>query len=258
MAVETLDEFARLVRERVIRESIYTALPARVVAVEFDAARGLVADIQVGVTIPFAPNTDLDDFDDEPSDDVPLPVIFGAPVVFAGAGTYTHTVPVAAGTTGIALVLQTSADEWLAGNGGVRVPRDPRRFSPSDAVFLPGLRPHASAAGVSFDPDAAVMGGALHKFGSSAASATLAKASPTASELAALYTRMEAAYTALNTTLAPIVAAWIATQGAGGGPLVVPPAPPLVPITPWALLAPPGLDAATTADVQTSRITVDD
>lgn len=75
-----------------------------------------------------------------------LPVIGGVPVVFPGAGSFSITFPIEAGTTGLLIFANCSLDQWLA-NGNEVNPGSDRRHSIADAIFIPGLRPFASPIG---------------------------------------------------------------------------------------------------------------
>jgi hypothetical protein len=72
-----------------------------------------------------------------------LPVITDVPVIFPGAGIYRLTFPISAGDTGLIVFSSRSLEDWLS-LGGTVEPADKRRFSLTDAVFIPGLRPFSS------------------------------------------------------------------------------------------------------------------
>jgi len=239
MAIEEQEDLADAIRNRVIKEGIHTALPATVKAVSFDAERGLLVQVQPDIPRAFIADTGLDDIEAEGTEYVLPPTLTEVPVCFTGSGAYTHTVPIAAGTTGVLLVMESSIDEWLITNGPVQ-PEDPRRFALQDAVFLPMLRRFSPASQVEYDPSAAVMSGPVHKFGAASASRKLALAVETADELAALYDRLEAAYVSILASLASL------------------PAPPPVAPVPWGLLLPLGLTPATPGDVEADNILVED
>jgi hypothetical protein len=69
-----------------------------------------------------------------------LPVITDVPVIFPGAGVFRLTFPISAGDTGLIVFSSRSLEDWLS-LGGTVEPADKRRFSLTDAVFIPGLRP---------------------------------------------------------------------------------------------------------------------
>jgi hypothetical protein len=69
-----------------------------------------------------------------------LPVITNVPVIFPGAGVFRLTFPISAGDTGLIVFSSRSLEDWLS-LGGTVEPADKRRFSLTDAVFIPGLRP---------------------------------------------------------------------------------------------------------------------
>lgn len=249
MAIETYEDFADSIRNRVIREGLHTALPCTVTSVEFDSERGLLVSVQPDVAMPFTADTGLDDLDAEPTDYVLPPVLTEVPVCFTGAGEYTHTVPVKAGTTGFLLCMEASLDEWLITTGKAQ-PADPRRFALQDAVFLPQLRRFGAASQVEYDADVAVLSGAVHKFGSASAARALARAKETADELADLYARVEALFDAVNTAFGLTAAAF--APAPGGVPLPVPA------LGLWSALAPVGLDPATENDIKATNILVEE
>ena len=248
MAIETFEDFADSIRSRVIREGLHTALPCTVTAVEFDSERGLLVSVQPDVAMPFTADTGLDDVAAEPTEYVLGPVLTEVPVCFTGAGEYTHTVPIKAGTTGFLLCMEASIDEWLITTGKAQ-PADPRRFALQDAVFLPQLRRFGAAKSIEYDADVAVLSGAVHKFGGAAADRTLALAEETAAELSDLYARMLSMYTVISNAFEATKFAYL--PGAGP-PLPTPP----IPL--WPLLNPPGLNAASTADIEATNILVEE
>lgn len=248
MAIETYEDFADSIRSRVLKEGLHTALPCTVTAVEFDSERGLLVSVQPDVAMPFTADTGLDDVEAEPTEYVLGPVLTEVPVAFTGAGEYTHTVPIKAGTTGFLLCMEASIDEWLITNGEAQ-PADPRRFALQDAVFLPQLRRFGAASSVEYDADVAVLSGPVHKFGGASAARTLARAKETAEELADLYARVESLFTATNAAFAAATAAFLPS----GGPALPTPALGL-----WATLPPVGLLPATTADIEATNILVEE
>ena len=68
-----------------------------------------------------------------------LPILNDVPVSFVGAGNCSITWPLAKGDTGMIFFAEGSIAKWKQTGGDVD-PDDDRRFSISDAVFLPGLR----------------------------------------------------------------------------------------------------------------------
>ena len=68
-----------------------------------------------------------------------MPVVTEVPVLFPGSGGRRIKFPVTKGDTGLLIFSEASLDLWLA-KGGEIDPGDDRRFSLSDAVFIPGLQ----------------------------------------------------------------------------------------------------------------------
>jgi hypothetical protein len=83
-----------------------------------------------------------------------IPVIPSVPVQWpsaAGGDAYIH-LPLKAGDLGIVVICERSIDTWLAGDGQITSPNDPRHHDLTDAVFIPGVRPFKAAlSGVSAD-----------------------------------------------------------------------------------------------------------
>lgn len=69
-----------------------------------------------------------------------LPIVHDVPVVFPVVGGGGLTFVVAAGDTGLLQVAESSTERWRAGDGSATDAGDDRRFSLTDAFFLPGAR----------------------------------------------------------------------------------------------------------------------
>ena len=68
----------------------------------------------------------------------PLPLITHVPVAFPRMGGAHIRFPVSAGQEGLLIFCERSIDKWLD-TGGVVDPDDTRKFSFSDAIFIPGV-----------------------------------------------------------------------------------------------------------------------
>lgn len=104
-----------------------------------------------------------------------IPIINGVPVVFVGSGSFSLTWELAAGDTGFLMFAEASIDKWKT-RGGEVDPIDDRRFSLSDAVFLPGLRSTANKlTGSNVHATALVIGAPLIHAGGTSSLALLAE-----------------------------------------------------------------------------------
>lgn len=121
---------------------IYTCVPAKVVKWDADKQR---ANCQILVKLVF---------EDEEGERKTKShaVVTGVPVQVDGAGGYRTTYPIsdgnatidnarAAATTGWLCFSHVSLDKWLSGNGREVDPEIDHYHAPSDAFFLPGLKP---------------------------------------------------------------------------------------------------------------------
>lgn len=113
---------------------VHTAIPCRVES--YDAAKQFV-NVQPVIKRAFLDAEGVRQVER-------LPVIVNVPVQFIGGGGFRVTFPIAAGDTGMLLFSEASLDVWLS-QGGEVDPRDERRFSLADGVFLPGVRSSANA-----------------------------------------------------------------------------------------------------------------
>jgi hypothetical protein len=77
---------------------------------------------------------------------VDTPVIPDVPIEWPSTnnGEASLTFPLKEGDLGRAAFMDRSIAEWLAGDGSMVTPTDPRTHDISDAVFIPGLRPLGS------------------------------------------------------------------------------------------------------------------
>lgn len=108
-------------------KALRTAMPAKVLTVHDD----FTVDLEPGFKLRYRNET--------AGKTMPtLPVV---PVLMPVGASYGLRLPVAPGDTGLLLVLDRSADTWLAGDGGAVDPKSPNLHALMDAVFLPGLLP---------------------------------------------------------------------------------------------------------------------
>jgi hypothetical protein len=70
---------------------------------------------------------------------LPLPVIVDVPVQFLRSNRFHCSFPLARGDTGLILFAERSISEWLTNDGREVKPRDGRKFSLTDAIFIPGV-----------------------------------------------------------------------------------------------------------------------
>lgn len=75
---------------------------------------------------------------------IDLPVITNVPVIFPKGGNFSMQWPLNEGDTVLIIFTQRSLDEWLS-SGGEVINRDPRQFSLSDAIAIPGLNSFAES-----------------------------------------------------------------------------------------------------------------
>jgi len=111
-------------------EEVRVCVPARVESYDGTTQK---ADVQ-----PLVKRRHEDEFGDLQVES--LPVVPGVPVIFPGGGGFLLQFPVSAGDTGLLLFSADSIDKWLD-QGGLVDPESHHRFSLSDGIFLPGLRP---------------------------------------------------------------------------------------------------------------------
>ena len=115
---------------------IHTSTPAKIVS--YDYAKNL-AVVQPLIKRKYKN-------EDSP---IELPTISNVPVAFPRMGNAWVRFPVNVDDEGSIKIMERSIDKWLSSGGSVD-PDDPRKFSLSDAVFMPGLNsqvnPMASTA----------------------------------------------------------------------------------------------------------------
>lgn len=70
---------------------------------------------------------------------ISLPVIGQVPVLFVGTNNTVFQFELTRGDTGLLIFTERALEYWLSGNGSEKDPGDPRKFSLTDGVFLPGL-----------------------------------------------------------------------------------------------------------------------
>lgn len=113
---------------------VHTAIPGLVT--RYDAATQ-TADVQPLMRAPYIDETGIRRV-------VSIPVVTGCPVAFQGGGGFEVTFPVEPGDIGILLFSESSLDKWMSGRGGEVDPDIDARFSLSDGMFIPGIRPKGS------------------------------------------------------------------------------------------------------------------
>lgn len=124
----TLPEVIRVqIRERLA--DVRTCMPGRVVAYKKETQEAAVQPLLKG---------SRRGQDGERIVDV-LPVIEHVPVVFPGTGAYSLTWPIKVGDTVLLVFSESSLDKWLV-SGDIVDPADPRRFTITDGIAIPGLR----------------------------------------------------------------------------------------------------------------------
>ncbi len=118
-------------------ENVYTARPGSVVS--FDAST-CTAVVQPSVKRRYISETGTHIIAVQP----PLP---GIPVMFLGAGIqYAVTHPLEKGDTGLLITCECSLEKFKSSSGGTVDPKDDRRHSLADSVFIPGLRNRFAAS----------------------------------------------------------------------------------------------------------------
>jgi hypothetical protein len=75
----------------------------------------------------------------------PLPILSEVPVMFMSSGLFHVLFAPNPGSYGLCIISDKSMDEWLL-QGSIATPMDNRSHDLSDAIFIPGLFPIASAA----------------------------------------------------------------------------------------------------------------
>jgi len=78
---------------------------------------------------------------------IKMPIIPGVPVQHPSANggkAFIH-LPIKKGDLGTAIFCDRSIDKYLAGDGGIVDPDDPRHHDLSDAIFIPGVLPFSEA-----------------------------------------------------------------------------------------------------------------
>lgn len=204
-------------------KDIHTTIPAVVVAYDATTQR---ADVQVAVG-------DVSDGEAY----LPPPHV-NVPVLFPCFGDFVICAPLKEGQEVLLFVSERDTDRWIDEGGIIRTPDDERRFDEDDVFCYPGVITGNKALPATVaTPDSLVI---ATRDGSTriviedgevtihAGSVKIGDATAVALALAGL---VNANFSALAATLAPLAAAWTATQPAGG-PLVVPPATPFVPFVP--------------------------
>ena len=85
---------------------------------------------------------------------ITLPIISNVPVLMPATANASVYLPLAKNDTGMLVFSQRSLDKWLV-QGGLLTPDDPRKFSISDAQFIPGLKPFSKTT--DYDADRLVV-----------------------------------------------------------------------------------------------------
>lgn len=102
-----------------------TAFVARVVAYDAEKQRVTVRPVGKDVTLG--------------GDPVTPPVLSDVPVLFPRGGNFHCVWPLAVDDDVLIVCADRSIDEWMAGGAVDAVPADPRRYSLTDAVAIPGI-----------------------------------------------------------------------------------------------------------------------
>ena len=118
--------------------TVHVSIPAKVNVVRTDA-NGNITDVDCEVTV-------YDWGYNEQGAPVAAPVAIVPHVAVAtpGGGGQRLTIPVQAGDLGHLVFFERSVDRYMAGSGVAVDPELYSRFNPTDATFVPGLRPFGS------------------------------------------------------------------------------------------------------------------
>lgn len=81
-----------------------------------------------------------------------MPIVSNVPVVFPGNNVFNFTFPVLVGDYCLLVCSQRSLDDWIY-QGGIVSPTDPRKFSLSDAIAIPGLMPFSTSSAADNNTD---------------------------------------------------------------------------------------------------------
>jgi len=68
-----------------------------------------------------------------------MPLITNVPVFFPGSSDAVIHFPLKKGDSGLLVFSEKSLENWIASSGGEVEPGDPRKFSLTDAFFIPGV-----------------------------------------------------------------------------------------------------------------------
>lgn len=205
---------------------VHTTIPA--VVVSYDPATQR-ADVQIAVG-------DVSDGEAY----LPPPHV-NVPVLFPCFGDFVICAPLKKDQEVLLFVSERDTDRWIEEGGIIEVPDDERRFDEDDVFCYPGVITGNSALPATVATSNSLV--IATRDGSTrvvvedgevtiwAGSVKIGDATAVALALAGL---VNANFSALAATLAPIAVAWTATQPTGG-PLVVPAATPFVPFAPSAV-----------------------
>lgn len=180
---------------------VHTSIPAKIV--RYDASR-CVVDAAPLVKAPQTDEAGVTTY-------TALPVVTNVPVEFPQGGGFRLTFPLAVGDTVRLSFHEASLDRWMNFGGEVD-PRDPRRFSLSDASAFPGMRALAgSDAVVAASDDGCV----LEKVGGAGVRIKASNAieiGTSGVEALALASKVNAQLSALEA----VFTAWVPVPGDGG------------------------------------------
>lgn len=120
-------ELCQIIRDGIDQRlaDVHTAMPGKIV--RYDRAKNL-AEVQPQLKRKFIDEADARN----------LPAISNVPVLHPRSGKAFIRIPIVAGDTGLIIFSERSIDLWLE-KGSVIDPLDNRKFSLSDAMFIPGL-----------------------------------------------------------------------------------------------------------------------
>lgn len=157
--------FAKLLRQAIDARlvDVHTAMPGKVTAYDVDTQRASVQPLL---------KRGRRGEDGERVAGL-LPIVVDVPVSFPLAAAGGLTFPIAAGDTGLLVFTEGGLDVWLAGSGREVDPGDDRRFTLTDAVFIPGTRATPAPSTAALE-DAVVLSGDDVLLGDSTATSEVA------------------------------------------------------------------------------------
>lgn len=131
--------------------TVHVSIPAKVNVVRTDA-NGNITDVDCEVTV-----YDWGYNEQGALVAAPVAIVPHVAVATPGGGGQRLTIPVQAGDLGHLVFFERSVDRYMAGSGVAVDPELYSRFNPTDATFVPGLRPFG-APWASWPSDHATLG----------------------------------------------------------------------------------------------------